>query len=136
MKKLVLGLIVAVAALALHAAVHEDDWLKVETPDKVVPDSGFQVKVTLKKSLGPNENVTVAMHTFKSDGGWMGTGEWRPPQAMKKGETKIFSFTAKGSGDCVHRAERQLGQGDAQDVLRKDLMGDVRRGGREAEGGG
>ena len=71
MKKLVLGLVVAVAALALHAAVHEDDWLKVETPDKVVPDSGFQVKVTLKKSLGPNENVTVAMHTFKSDGGWM-----------------------------------------------------------------
>ena len=78
MKKLVSALIVAGTALALHAAVHEDDWLKVETPDKVAPDSGFRVKVTLKKSLGPNENVTVAMHTFKPDGGWMGTGEWRP----------------------------------------------------------
>jgi hypothetical protein len=52
MKKLVSALIVAGMVLALHAAVHEDDWLKVETPDKVVPDSGFQVKVTLKKNLG------------------------------------------------------------------------------------
>ena len=102
MKKLVSALIVAGTALALHAAVHEDDWLKVETPDKVVPDSGFQVKVTLKKDLGPSENVTVAMHTFKTDGGWMGTGEWRPPQTMKKGETKVFAFTAKGSDKVGH----------------------------------
>ena len=102
MKKLVLGLVVAVAALALHAAVHEDDWLKVVTPDKVVPDSGFQVKVTLKKNLGAAENVTVAMHTFKPDGGWMGTGEWRPPQTMKKGETKTFAFTARGSDKVGH----------------------------------
>ncbi|MBQ3748559.1 MAG: hypothetical protein II863_14235 [Kiritimatiellae bacterium] len=102
MKKLVTALIVAGTALALHAAVHEDDWLKVETPDKVVPDSGFQVKVTLKKDLGPSENVTVAMHTFKTDGGWMGTGEWRPPQTMKKGETKVFAFTAKGSDKVGH----------------------------------
>ena len=29
MKKLVSALIVAGTALALHAAVHEDDWLKV-----------------------------------------------------------------------------------------------------------
>ena len=102
MKKLVSALIVAGTALALHAAVHEDDWLKVETPDKVVPDSGFLVKVTLKKDLGPSENVTVAMHTFKTDGGWMGTGEWRPPQTMKKGETKVFAFTAKGSDKVGH----------------------------------
>ena len=102
MKQLVSALIVAGTVLALHAAVHEDDWLKVETPDKVVPDSGFQVKVTLKKNLGAGENVTVAMHTFKPDGGWMGTGEWRPPQTMKKGETKEFAFTAKGSDKVGH----------------------------------
>lgn len=87
----------ALAALALPAAaaVHEDDWLKVETPDKVAPGSGFHVKVTLKRDLGPDENVSVAMHTFKPDGGWRDTGEWRPPQSMKKGETKTYAFTAK-----------------------------------------
>ena len=74
MNRCLLALVIAGTALALNAAVHEDDWLKVETPDKVAPDSAFQVKVTLKKNLGPNENVTVAMHTFKPDGGWMGTG--------------------------------------------------------------
>ena len=60
------------------------------------------MKVTLKKNLGAGENVTVAMHTFKPDGGWMSTGEWRPPQTMKKGETKEFAFTAKGSDKVGH----------------------------------
>ena len=41
MKKLAFALMVAGAALALHAAVHEDEWVKVETPDKMSPDSTF-----------------------------------------------------------------------------------------------
>ena len=83
----------ALAALALpsSAAVHEDDWFRVETPDKVSPGSGFQVKVTLKRDLGPEDNVTVAMHRMKPDGNWRDTGEWRPPQSMKKGETKVYA---------------------------------------------
>ena len=66
------------------------------------PDSTFQVKVTLKKDLGPKENVTVAMHRFKPDGGWLDTGEWRPPQTMKKGETKSYSFKAKYADNIGH----------------------------------
>ena len=102
MKKLVSALMVASTVLALHAAVHEDEWVKVETPDKMSPDSTFQVKVTLKKDLGPKENVTVAMHRFKTDGGWLDTGEWRPPQTMKKGETKSYSFKAKYADNIGH----------------------------------
>ncbi len=97
MKKLVCAFMVACAELALHAAVHEDDWVKVETPDKVTPDAGFHVKVTLKKDLAPSENVTVAMHRFKTDGGWLNTGEWRPPQTMKKGGK--VSFVANTARD-------------------------------------
>ena len=91
----------ALAALALPAAaaVHEDDWFRVETPDKMTPGSGFQVKVTLKKDLGADENVSVAMHRFKPDGAWRDTGEWRPPQTIKKGETKVYAFTAKWAED-------------------------------------
>lgn len=57
MKKLVCAFMVACAELALHAAVHEDDWVKVETPDKVTPDAGFHVKVTLKKDLAPSADA-------------------------------------------------------------------------------
>ena len=102
MRKLFSVLMAASMVLALHAAVHEDDWVKVETPDKVTPGAGFQVKVTLKKDLGPKENVTVAMHRFKTDGGWLDTGEWRPPQTMKKGETKSYSFKAKFADNIGH----------------------------------
>ena len=100
--RLAAALAAAALALPAAAAVTEDDWLKVETPDKATPGSGFQVKVTLKRDLGPNENVSVAMHTFKPDGSWGSTGEWRPPQTMKKGETKVFSFTAKYKEDVGH----------------------------------
>ena len=92
----------ALFALPAAAAVHEDDWLKVETPDKVSPGSGFQVKVTLKKDLGADENVSVAMHRMKPDGNWRDTGEWRPPQSMKKGETKVYAFTAAWAEDIGH----------------------------------
>ena len=92
----------ALLALPASAAVHEDDWLKVETPDKMTPGAGFQVKVTLKRDLPESHNVTVAMHRFKPDGGWRDTGEWRPPQTMKKGETKVFAFTAKWADDIGH----------------------------------
>ena len=92
----------AALALPAAAAVHEDDWLKVETPDKVSPGSGFQVKVTLKRDLGPEDNVTVAMHRMKPDGAWRDTGEWRPPQSMKKGETKVYAFTAAWAEDIGH----------------------------------
>ena len=56
------GIVAALALFAflVRAAVHEDDWLKVETPDKVAPDSAFQVKVTLKKNLGAGENVLLS----------------------------------------------------------------------------
>ena len=94
-------LAVALALPAL-AAIHEDDFLKVETPDTVAPGAGFQVKVTLKKDLAEGENVTVAMHRFKPSGSWRDTGEWRPPQSMKKDETKVFSFTAKWNEDIGH----------------------------------
>ena len=93
--------VLALAAFALpsSAAVHEDDWFRVETPDQMTPGSGFQVKVTLKGDLGADENVSVAMHRFKNDGGWRDTGEWRPPQTIKKGETKVYSFTARWEED-------------------------------------
>ena len=93
----------AAAALALpsSAAVTEDDWLRVETPDQVAPDAGFQVKVTLKRDLGPDENVSVAMHRFKVDG-WKDTGQWRPPQTLGKGETKVWSFAAKREEGVDH----------------------------------
>ncbi|MBQ7722200.1 MAG: hypothetical protein IJT64_04770 [Kiritimatiellae bacterium] len=98
-----LGLIAACAiAFTTMAAVHEDDFLKVVTPDKVTPGNGFQVKVTLKKDLAPDENVSVAMHRFKPDGGWLDTGEWRPPQTIKNGETKTYSFTAKWKEGIGH----------------------------------
>ena len=92
----------ALLSLPAFAAVHEDDWVKVETPDKMTPNAGFQVKVTLKKDLPADHNVTVAMHRFKPDGGWLDTGEWRPPQTMKKGETKVYSFTAKWKEGIGH----------------------------------
>ena len=97
-----LSLAAVLLAPPAAAAVHEDDWLKVETPDKVSPGSGFQVKVTLKRDLGPEDNVTVAMHRMKPDGNWRDTGEWRPPQSMKKGETKVYSFTAAWAEDIGH----------------------------------
>ena len=97
-----LSLAAVLLAPPAAAAVHEDDWLKVETPDKVSPGSGFQVKVTLKRDLGPEDNVTVAMHRMKPDGNWRDTGEWRPPQSMKKGETKVYSFTAAWADDVGH----------------------------------
>jgi hypothetical protein len=89
------------AALALPAAagVHEDDWLKVVTPDKVSPGSSYEIKVTLKRDLGPDENVSVAVHTFKPDGAWRDTGQWRPPQTFKKGETATYVFAADFADD-------------------------------------
>ena len=77
------------------AGVTEDDWLKVVTPDKVKSGSAFEIKVTLKKDLGPDENVSVAVHTFKPDGGWRDTGQWRPPQTIRKGETATYVFAAE-----------------------------------------
>ncbi|MBR1921841.1 MAG: hypothetical protein IJ829_07575, partial [Kiritimatiellae bacterium] len=97
-----LCLMAAAAALRLCGGVFEDDLLKVETPDKVAPDAGFQVKVTLKKNLAPKESVSVAMHRFKKDGGWLDTGEWRPPLCPRKGETKVYSFTAKWKENVGH----------------------------------
>ena len=81
------------------AGVHEDDWLRVETPDKVKPGSTFEIKVSLKKDLGQNENVSVAVHTFKPDGAWRDTGQWRPPQTFKKGETATYVFAAEFADD-------------------------------------
>ncbi len=97
-----LRLVFALLALPSLAAIHEDDFLKVETPDTVTPGAGFQVKVTLKKDLAEGENVSVAMHRFKQGGGWLDTGEWRPPQTMKKGETKTYTFTAKWKENLHH----------------------------------
>ena len=93
----------AAAALALpaRAAVTEDDWLRVETPDRVAPDAAFQIRVTLKKDVPEGHNVSVAVHRFKVDG-WLDTGQWRPPQTLGKGETKVWSFTAKREEGVDH----------------------------------
>ena len=97
-----LSLAAALLALPAAAAVTEDDWLRVETPDRVAPDAAFQVRVTLKRDLGPDENVSVAMHRFTTAGQWKDTGQWRPPQSMAKGETKSWSFTAKRDDGVGH----------------------------------
>ncbi len=98
-KAICISCITAASVSALFGGTFEDEWFKVVTPDKVTPNIGFQVLVTLKKDLSHGENVSVHMHQFGKDGKWMNTGEWRPPQEMKKNETKAFIFTAKGDSE-------------------------------------
>ena len=76
----------------------EFDWCTVESPKSVSAGQGYQIRVTLKKSLPAGENLSVHAHCVKKPNSWGGIYEWRPAQAPKAvGETSVFSFTAKNS---------------------------------------
>lgn len=80
---------------AASAAEKDCDWCKVVCPDRVAAGQSFQVKVTLKRALKGDENLSLHMHHTKTDGKWGGMYEWRPSQTPAVGTPAVFSFTAK-----------------------------------------
>ena len=101
--KLILTAILTAAVLEASAAVKELGWCTVDIPESVAPGSAYAIKVTPKKEIPPDCNVSIHMHHTKKSGQWGGMYEWRPAQNAKGvGKPLVFNFTAKAGSDVKH----------------------------------